>query len=1538
MEKQKIIWTVLPNGYSPDDPTKLRLSVFVSPRLATTSGSPLLGLFDDFLDWPAALNEMSFAVQFSAGVAVAATRVGEPIESPLWKAMFKSTGKVDTFTFQPVTNKIVRSYPYANVHDWVKTQYQQIILDSPEQHPTSQSVAAKLEPLMFYESPSESKSVPDQLLSPSQFSTRSMVNRDRTLKGVNYEMQEPVFSGGMKSASIKRPGQPSTRLQGAKVHSQLNTLLNDAPNLLYATIALDLQHLTQDPTLVFKASTVNALDSIYKELEQKKAIDTAVAAEPTRDFLQVTFFHRPKQPNIIAIPAPTYDFHQAVASLTNYPEIMKRVGLVFELEVPASALNGDTMRLFPLPAGGSPLSPTLWSGSVPTEHVRPYTKFEHNGGTKLFRAKPKVGSEISNGLLNVGTPKYRLTNLDVDGSAMKLMALANTLIHFTPPDMRPQRMAAIDPVATAAQIMPSEFSSKAVVVEEASLPALRTSGINLIKTNQALAVIAKFNAATMMNTEAETPSPNLLLYLDDIVAGYRVDVRDSVTETWRSLCKRKGTYRFTAINETRNYDDEGFVELGVSSAVDGSLEDLQNTLYMPEVLTSWDGWSKAAPPPGLTIIQGDNPNVHNRVADDTWHTRENESKTDYGLSAHFKVQPGTLPRLRYGVGYRLRLRVVDLAGNSLSLEQAPQDTTGATSQLTYTRFEPVPTPFLVPRTGIKSGESVEHIVVRSNFNKTAAEYAALFPIPDYPGYPAERHVVPSRQTQRMAEEYGRFDDPGSGQLRKSDYGLITSNDAFFTPVGPQANGMIGAAEGAKQAVHTELAIGVPWLPDIGRGATFKSLPGMAPGGIRKMDFGPFSAWPDLKPFIVRLIEGTGAPEETTEGGVKILIVKLDKAEFDTATYSSNIAMEDLQRMGVWEWLEEAGSPDQTKALDGLNWSITPARGLTFIHVLQQPLKEPKVLTMTANKELGETFALLSGKIEVHGKSSSKHDLYAYWDEPIDNLALPGPKTIVKKNLAFQDQISYDDTEIAFTKETAHITGAQAIDKVKGKEAIGIMGRAKSLTTYRVQNSPVLASKIMRPVKNYSTLQHGAVTVGPNGEQQYAVPPESVTIDGRRRHDFGDTKYRRVNYRPVATSRFREYFLDVIPKITPKYEDLDDQRTDEQDSTKRLLTRTGTPAALDILNSARPDAPKVLYVIPSFGWEKEESGTEITSKRVSGLRIWMERPWYSSGEGEQLGIVVWPTQGKKTKDSGDTTYKSGVQGMMKTDIKSGVSGGVMGGGMQVAGALGANIEIPDKLLPYVTQWGADPIWMAGKLTSLPKVGDFLNPAGTDTGLSMAEFPGKGNDEYVSVAAYDVGYDKDRRLWYCDIEVDPHEAYFPFIRLAMARYQKNSVVDAHLSRIVMADFIQVAPDRSATLTFDAANPRKLRVAVTGLAYRATAAGQFPSEVEVTVEVAEGPSGDLEWIPVENSSADGLDRIGGLGRKLWDGLWAGELKLPYDRGSRPMRLVVREFEVLLGDSDTPPGGIASSIAAPSSTKPGYSPNTELRRRLVYADVIEI
>ena len=94
MEQQKIIWTVLPNGYSETNPANLRFSVFVSPRLSSNQVNPTLGLFQDFLDWPAALAGIDFAVQFGNNSPVAATRVGQVPDSGLWGSMFTDDGEV----------------------------------------------------------------------------------------------------------------------------------------------------------------------------------------------------------------------------------------------------------------------------------------------------------------------------------------------------------------------------------------------------------------------------------------------------------------------------------------------------------------------------------------------------------------------------------------------------------------------------------------------------------------------------------------------------------------------------------------------------------------------------------------------------------------------------------------------------------------------------------------------------------------------------------------------------------------------------------------------------------------------------------------------------------------------------------------------------------------------------------------------------------------------------------------------------------------------------------------------------------------------------------------------------------------------------------------------------------------------------------------------------------------------------------------------------------------------------------------------------
>ena len=54
-------------------------------------------------------------------------------------------------------------------------------------------------------------------------------------------------------------------------------------------------------------------------------------------------------------------------------------------------------------------------------------------------------------------------------------------------------------------------------------------------------------------------------------------------------------------------------------------------------------------------------------------------------------------------------------------------------------------------------------------------------------------------------------------------------------------------------------------------------------------------------------------------------------------------------------------------------------------------------------------------------------------------------------------------------------------------------------------------------------------------------------------------------------------------------------------------------------------------------------------------------------------------------------------------------------------------------------------------------------------------------------------------------------YPFVRLILARYQVNSIRRAQLSKVVLADFVQLVPERTASLSFS--DPTLLSVSVTG-----------------------------------------------------------------------------------------------------------------------------
>jgi hypothetical protein len=205
------------------------------------------------------------------------------------------------------------------------------------------------------------------------------------------------------------------------------------------------------------------------------------------------------------------------------------------------------------------------------------------------------------------------------------------------------------------------------------------------------------------------------------------------------------------------------------------------------------------------------------------------------------------------------------------------------------------------------------------------------------------------------------------------------------------------------------------------------------------------------------------------------------------------------------------------------------------------------------------------------------------------------------------------------------------------------------------------------------------------------------------------------------------------------------------------------------------------------------------------------------------------------------------------------------------------------------------------------------------LTIDEQPGV----TVSVAGHLVNYDETRRLWYCDINLDPGLAYYPFVRLALARYQPYSIPNAHLSRLVLADFIQLTPNRLAVVTANPNLPNLLMITVSG-----PAPAQTNNIVTVSLEqqIGAGPNSDpdLAWSRILNAYQE-LRPEATTSGALWR---TREFRIPaLPHPLPPLRLVIREYELYPGTNAGQ--GLAADIA--------FIPAPQ-QRRLVYAEVVDV
>jgi hypothetical protein len=993
---------------------------------------------------------------------------------------------------------------------------------------------------------------------------------------------------------------------------------------------------------------------------------------------------RPPQTENAASVETLEEFKAKLAIVSGYPELMRRLGLVIDFKLPLAAVASIP------PTGRVAIRPD-WKphASVDATNLTPWTRYAFDPGPHYFEAAPRrgnsqngypVNAEIFHGMLNLSLhdqdqPCFQLEQIDPLAEALKLN-------HFV-------RSPEPDPVR-----------------RNQLLGTPRAVGLSLLQQCYADQFFERIAKALENQASAATDnSPDITLWAEDLVRGYRPDIQTD-DGRWHALCERVGIYELHSGDEIE-IEDEGWVSsCAASDAKDPSV------LLVSDTIVRWDGWSMAAPLPGRKIPSDVSPQA---------------PPPSPFLKVRFSPRPHSLPRLRFGRKYRMRIRLVDVAGNGLELkDEAANHWRGILPEqdspaYVYRRFEPLLAPDVIPRSAPdeKHGASVFKLVIRSDYNIACKELE-------------ERHFAPAKCSELFAELHERFDRKGSGPSSDA-YSMLVKFDSSAPPLWD------------KSQYHP------PYLTDpLVRAIVLHDVPGTEGKPVILPITDSHDRWPSVKPWRIRILEDPDGPDEpgasppnyrapSIDRDHGVLTVYLPKAEICTIRVNCQLVEDDLPVMGLWHWIQRSFPEHQdffrNLILRGDHWMFTPNREIDLVHAVALPLYKPRFeplddaepdTRIRVIRSPGATNAKIITRVAAPGRSAARLSMQAAWTEWLDD-GLPG-------------------SQVSRVERTAH-----AFDQ--------------SL--------------------NYAD----------------AVLPFGGT------HDFGDTRHRLISYTAVAATRFTEYFKAPAG------------------------IQTSAPLSVHVPSTAAPPTPSVLYAVPIFGWEAQvNAGPQVTRlRRGGGLRIYLNRPWYRSGDDELLGVIVAPS------------------------------------------------EAPE--MPKTSRWGRDPLGTnigPGAFTEAELMGNIPH---------RKTLPWANGSANVRVLGHAVTYDTERKLWFADVIVNPHESYFPFIQLALCRFQPYSLDKLEISPVVMADFAQLAPDRTASLVVDPDGPgHTLRVRLGGKALTPR------NRAEVIVERARpGMDRSVQWEPVNETPYAMTFRTAGDQGSFWE---CAEVPLPF--GERSLQVMIVEREV--------------------------------------------
>ncbi|MCW2604207.1 MAG: hypothetical protein JWN61_2342 [Pseudonocardiales bacterium] len=1458
MADQQILFTAMPRGMTQNlDP--LPVSVYVSPRL---TGADRLRAFPDWVDWTGGLAERGLSLTFRAGARELTVPVStSALEPRLWQAMFAEDTFVRSHEFVDYSDRAIFSYPVRFALSSLKSIYARAGVD---------------------------------LALPDRTPRHPREPGDSRYRSLLRELYRGLDVGwtGDRAQRLRTYDRESFASPGS-----LFPMWTDPANL--------------GADGLIRTLPGGDANTVYRQrmIEQFAVVTHQPLGAPIAD-------NPPDFDNLI-------DFHQALSSLNSYPELMRALGLVLDVELPAEFLDlggaqTGTLAVVDVPGVQWLLPTTTTVPDLPALSTAYAFARRPADGSTLFVTAP-AGAVANSpeleafGLLNISSAHYGLAQVDVDGALHKSIMMAETWTRSPEPP-------------------PSDHPE--VFDETTTLPSLRSGGLSMYADGRARRLLARLKTSKAFN-DALAGGAARPFTAEDLVHGYRIDIWDSLSNQWHSLHHRSA--QLTLGGEAFLIPDgEGFTQLAVTQSAPDPSDPPANDLYLHEAMFRWAGWSLSVPPVGRSLSSDAEP--ENALTPQ----EQNAPATPFPMTTNFAAVPGTLPSLRFGRRYRVRARVVDLCGNSLAVDDPlldalssgvftlPSDAAG----FPYLRYEPVGAPLIAVRDAgaIRGpGSTLTRLIIRRfNADPSLDEVA-----PDLES--SDRHLLPPRTSADAAEKLGMFDGPDGRLIATAGmWDLIGTRDAGQLPEQTES---INGHDQTFAVVPDGIVDALPYLPDaLAAGIALRDAPGAPEASVGRVrdlldpdsslgfaildDPNPrdgsatlvgygSAEWQSTRGIRLALRAATGSVDDDRpqwDGNARVLSIALPTASESIVPLTSYVDAADLRLLGVWQWIREyidsravnAPEPAQLEGLDvdriahvlqraveGGHWMLTPPTLLRLVHAVQQPIGVPRFTAIavqhepygdpdrppydesrdpspevtqaipehapTAAVELapisawrrpGAIDAVLLGGISVHGASTEKIDLTAEWTDSVDDLTTH--RLVADPNVEHHSA-SVDEIPIRTTAEGYLYVN----DRSPNQRAVGFYDEDHDLVAL-VRDGDALGNVVSSDI----------------GRMMSAAP----------RHHLGDTRHHRIAYTATATSRFRDCFLPDVPGG---------------------FTRASAPIVVEVPASERPQAPAIAYVVPTFGWQRQTDTNIARSVRFGGgLRVFLERGWFSSGNDEMLGVALY-------------AYENGAPPWDQEAWK-----------------------------PYITEWGADPIWRApGVGGRTPTVEDFPDAAAAERSVSLptpAAGPGAATRRRVDVVGYPVAFDESRQLWFADITV-ASTAYSPFIRLALTRYQPYAIPDAKLSRVVLADFAQLVPGRSAVISADPYQPSRLRVTVSGVAPSGpvpTVTGPAqpdepvpaPTQVTVSVQVRRDDlTGDLAWADADPGIATVIEQSIASPAELLR--WTGTVQFAGDIEVGRYRLLICEYEYVSANH------VLISVDPATGGETAVQPG-----RLIYAETVLI